>query len=66
VRGVSLPSPSQHASDWYATVACVCSLGPIAREYTRIKKWIDYFSGGVLVALVCIWLFPDKSERVLE
>jgi threonine efflux protein len=36
---------------WFATVACVFSLGSIARGYTRIKKWIDYVTGGVLVAL---------------
>lgn len=38
------------AACWYGTVACVFSLGPIARGYTRIKKWIDYVTGGILVA----------------
>ncbi len=36
---------------WYATVACVFSIGPVARGYSRIKKWIDYVTGGILVAL---------------
>ncbi|GHO68145.1 hypothetical protein KSC_070370 [Ktedonobacter sp. SOSP1-52] len=33
---------------WLATVACVFSLGPIARGDTRIKKWIEYVTGGIL------------------
>ena len=36
---------------WYATVACVFSFGPIARGYSRVKKWIDYLTGGILVVL---------------
>ena len=36
---------------WYVIVACVFSLGPIAHGYTRLKKWIDYVTGGVLVVL---------------
>ncbi|HZR39921.1 MAG TPA: LysE family transporter [Ktedonobacteraceae bacterium] len=39
------------AACWYGTVACVFSFGPIARGYRRIKKWIDYVTGGILVAL---------------
>lgn len=39
------------AACWYATVACVFSFGPIARGYARVKKWIDYVTGGILVAL---------------
>lgn len=39
------------AACWYATIACVFSFGPIARGYARIRKWIDYATGGVLVAL---------------
>ncbi len=39
------------AACWYATVACVFSFGPVARGYARVKKWIDYVTGGILVAL---------------
>jgi threonine efflux protein len=39
------------AACWYATIACVFSFGPIARGYVRIKKWINYVTGGVFVAL---------------
>lgn len=39
------------AACWYGTVACVFSFGPIARGYSRVKKWIDYVTGGILVVL---------------
>jgi threonine efflux protein len=39
------------AACWYGTVAYVFSFGPIARGYSRVKKWIDYVTGGILVAL---------------
>lgn len=36
---------------WYGTVAYVFSLGPVARLYTHLKKWVDSITGGILVAL---------------
>jgi threonine efflux protein len=39
------------AACWYSVVACFFSLEPVARGYRRVKKWIDYVTGGVLVAL---------------
>ena len=39
------------AASWYGVVACLFSLEPVARAYRRAKKWIDYITGGVLVAL---------------
>jgi RhtB (resistance to homoserine/threonine) family protein len=36
---------------WYSVVACFFSLEPVARGYRRIKRWIDYVTGGILVAL---------------
>jgi RhtB (resistance to homoserine/threonine) family protein len=36
---------------WYSVVACFFSLAPVARGYRRIKRWIDYVTGGILVAL---------------
>lgn len=39
------------AVSWYSVVACFFSLEPVARVYRRVKRWIDYVTGGVLVVL---------------
>ncbi len=36
---------------WLCIVACFSSLGPIVRFYRRAKRWIDYITGGLFVAL---------------
>jgi threonine efflux protein len=36
---------------WLFLVVCVSSLGPIVRYYRRVKRWIDYITGGLFVAL---------------
>jgi threonine efflux protein len=36
---------------WYSVVACFFSLEPVARGYRRLQRWIDYVTGGILVAL---------------
>jgi threonine/homoserine/homoserine lactone efflux protein len=36
---------------WFCIVACLFSLGPIAGTYRRAKKWLDYLTGGIFVAL---------------
>ena len=39
------------AGSWFCIVACLCSLGPIIAMYRRAKKWLDYLTGGLFVAL---------------
>jgi threonine efflux protein len=39
------------AAVWFCIVACLFSLGPIAAMYRRAKKWLDYLTGGLFVAL---------------
>ena len=39
------------AASWYSVVACLFSLEPVTRFYRRVKKWIDYLTGGILIAL---------------
>ncbi len=39
------------AGSWFCIVACLFSLGPIAAVYRRAKKWLDYLTGGLFVAL---------------
>jgi threonine efflux protein len=39
------------AAVWFCIVACLFSLGPIADMYRRAKKWIDYLTGGLFIAL---------------
>jgi threonine efflux protein len=36
---------------WYGLVVCLFSLGPVAHVYRRAKRWIDYITGGIFVAL---------------
>jgi len=36
---------------WFCIVACLFSLEPITRMYRRAKKWLDYLTGGLFVAL---------------
>jgi threonine efflux protein len=36
---------------WLCIVTCLSSLGPIVRFYRRAKRWIDYITGGLFVAL---------------
>lgn len=39
------------AVSWFSIVACVFSLGPINSAYRRAKRWLDYITGGIFVAL---------------
>jgi threonine efflux protein len=39
------------AAAWYGLVAVAFSLGPVARAYRRGKRWLDYLTGGVFLAL---------------
>jgi len=39
------------SATWYCIVACMFSFGPIMRFYGRAKQWMDYITGGILVAL---------------
>jgi threonine efflux protein len=36
---------------WFCMVACLFSLRPIAAMYRRAKRWLDYLTGGLFVAL---------------
>lgn len=36
---------------WLCIVVFVSSLEPVVRFYRRVKRWIDYFTGGLFVAL---------------
>jgi threonine efflux protein len=36
---------------WLCIVVFVSSLGPVVRCYRRVKRWIDYITGGLFVAL---------------
>jgi threonine efflux protein len=38
-------------ASWLCIVACLSSLGPIVSFYRRAKRWIDYITGGLFVAL---------------
>lgn len=39
------------AAGWFCFVACLFSLAPVTRAYRRAKRWIDYLTGGIFVAL---------------
>jgi threonine efflux protein len=39
------------AACWFCIVACLFSLGPVTSAYRRAKRWIDYMTGGIFVAL---------------
>jgi threonine efflux protein len=39
------------AACWFCIVACLFSLGPVTNAYRRAKRWIDYITGGIFVAL---------------
>jgi threonine efflux protein len=39
------------AAAWYGLVAVAFSLAPVARVYRRGKRWLDYLTGGVFLAL---------------
>jgi len=39
------------AAAWYGLVAAAFSLPPVARAYRRGKRWLDYLTGGVFLAL---------------
>ncbi len=39
------------AAAWYGLVAVAFSLPPVARAYRRGKRWLDYLTGGVFLAL---------------
>ena len=38
-------------TSWLFIVACVFSLGPITSVYGRVRRWIDYITGGIFIAL---------------
>ncbi|GCE28738.1 threonine efflux protein [Dictyobacter alpinus] len=39
------------AISWFCIVACIFSLGAISRAYLRAKRWLDYITGGIFIAL---------------
>jgi threonine efflux protein len=39
------------AASWYGAVALAFSLPPVARAYRRGKRWFDYLTGGMFLAL---------------
>jgi threonine efflux protein len=39
------------AASWYGLVALAFSTPPVARAYRRGKRWFDYLTGGVFLAL---------------
>jgi len=39
------------AAGWFCIVACFFSLGPITSAYRRAKRWLDYITGGIFIAL---------------
>ncbi|MEW9533712.1 LysE family translocator [Microbispora sp. NPDC049125] len=39
------------AGGWYMTAALLLSIGPVLRLYERVKRWVDYATGGILTAL---------------
>ncbi|HEY4036676.1 MAG TPA: LysE family transporter [Ktedonobacteraceae bacterium] len=39
------------AVSWFCIVACVFSVGAISKAYRRAKRWLDYITGGIFVAL---------------
>ncbi|GHO49562.1 LysE family translocator [Ktedonospora formicarum] len=39
------------AAGWFCIVACLFSLAPITRAYRHTKRWIDYVTGGIFIAL---------------
>ncbi|GLV61095.1 threonine efflux protein [Dictyobacter sp. S3.2.2.5] len=39
------------AVSWFCIVACVFSLGAISKAYRKAKRWLDYLTGGIFVAL---------------
>ena len=39
------------AACWFCIVACLFSLGPVTSTYRRAKRWIEYITGGIFVAL---------------
>lgn len=36
---------------WYSAVAVVFSFAPVRAGYRRVRRWVDYATGGVLVSL---------------
>ncbi len=51
VQGTTVVVMLAVTTAWLCIVACVSSLGPIVRGYRRVKRWIDYITGGLFVAL---------------
>lgn len=39
------------SASWYSMVACLFSVGLVAQGYRRIKRWVDYLAGSILIAL---------------
>jgi threonine efflux protein len=39
------------AASWFSLVACLFSLDAVSHAYRRAKRWLDYLTGGLFVAL---------------
>jgi threonine/homoserine/homoserine lactone efflux protein len=51
VKAASVVVAVAIAATWYGLVALTFSLPPVARAYRRGRRWIDYLTGGVFLAL---------------